>query len=141
MNTIKIMFQFPVALVTSYHKLSDLKRQKFLGLPAVKSPPADAGSPGSTPGLGLCATTIEPVLSSQEATATDAHVLWSSCSAARGATLVRGSSTTAGEWLPLPAAGEKPESKKAQDSQMLKTLILSKHKFLILQFCMSEVLR
>ena len=75
MNTIKIMFQFPVALVTSYHKLSDLKRQKFLGLPAVKSPPADAGSPGSTPGLGLCATTIEPVLSSPGASTPEACTL------------------------------------------------------------------
>ena len=63
----------------------------------VKNPPADAGYTGSTPDLGLCAAAIEPVLPSREATATDAHALWSPCSAARGAAAVRGSSTAAGE--------------------------------------------
>ena len=63
----------------------------------VKNPPADAGYMGSTPDLGLCAATIEPALPSWEATATDARALWNPCSAARGASAVRGSSTTAGE--------------------------------------------
>ena len=49
-----------------------------------------------------------------------------------------GRSSTAREWLPLPAAGGKPGSRKTQDSQTFKTLILSKHVFFILQFCMSE---
>ena len=45
---------FPRSTVTKYHKLSDLKQQKW-GLPGgavVENLPANAGDTGSSPGLG-----------------------------------------------------------------------------------------
>lgn len=93
-----------------------------------KNPPADAEIPEFRPLvwdcvpqlLGLCSRARKPQLLAPVAL----ELVLCSKRSHFGERLKHHSRRVA----PAPAAGEKPESKKAQDSQTCKTLILSKHK-------------
>ena len=81
----------------------------------VESLPANAGDTGSSPGLGRSHVprsnwAREPQLLSL--------CVWSLCSAAREAAIVRGPAHRDEEWPPLATAGESPRTEmKTQHSQ------------------------
>ena len=87
----------------------------FPGGAAVENPPANAGDTGSSPGLGTSHTlwsnwAHEPQLLSLR--------VWSLCSAARKAAIVRGTRTAMKNGAPLAATRESPRAEtKTQHSQ------------------------